>query len=113
MTTPDPLVAAKPYTCSNGLATGTRRPKALFGHAVERGRTGNCTSLDGPRRALHGHWTGGGMGARARRRGRMEPPGRRPAIGGSVSYTGDVEVGGPPDVRELPGLTITKLAVGP
>jgi glyoxylase-like metal-dependent hydrolase (beta-lactamase superfamily II) len=30
-----------------------------------------------------------------------------------VSYTGDVEVGGPPDVRELPGLTISKLAVGP
>jgi glyoxylase-like metal-dependent hydrolase (beta-lactamase superfamily II) len=30
-----------------------------------------------------------------------------------VSYTGDVEVGGAPDVRELPGLTITKLAVGP
>jgi glyoxylase-like metal-dependent hydrolase (beta-lactamase superfamily II) len=27
-------------------------------------------------------------------------------------YTGDVEVGGPPDVRELPGLNITKLAVG-
>jgi glyoxylase-like metal-dependent hydrolase (beta-lactamase superfamily II) len=27
------------------------------------------------------------------------------------TYTGDVEVGGPPDVRELPGLTITKLAV--
>ena len=26
-------------------------------------------------------------------------------------YTGDVEVGGPADVRELPGLTITKLAV--
>jgi glyoxylase-like metal-dependent hydrolase (beta-lactamase superfamily II) len=30
---------------------------------------------------------------------------------GDHSYTGDVEVGGPPDVRELPGLTITKLAV--
>lgn len=30
-----------------------------------------------------------------------------------MSYTGDVEVGGPPDVRELPGLKITKLAVGP
>jgi glyoxylase-like metal-dependent hydrolase (beta-lactamase superfamily II) len=30
----------------------------------------------------------------------------------SVSpYTGDVEVGGPPDVRELPGLTISKVAV--
>ena len=28
-------------------------------------------------------------------------------------YTGDVTVGGPPDVRELPGLRITKLAVGP
>jgi glyoxylase-like metal-dependent hydrolase (beta-lactamase superfamily II) len=28
-----------------------------------------------------------------------------------MSYTGDVQVGGPPDVRELPGLTITKLAV--
>lgn len=30
-----------------------------------------------------------------------------------MTYTGDVEVGGAPDVRELPGLTITKLAVGP
>jgi glyoxylase-like metal-dependent hydrolase (beta-lactamase superfamily II) len=28
-----------------------------------------------------------------------------------MSYTGDVQVGGPADVRELPGLTITKLAV--
>jgi glyoxylase-like metal-dependent hydrolase (beta-lactamase superfamily II) len=27
------------------------------------------------------------------------------------SYTGDVQVGGPADVRELPGLTISKLAV--
>jgi glyoxylase-like metal-dependent hydrolase (beta-lactamase superfamily II) len=27
------------------------------------------------------------------------------------SYTGDVQVGGPADTRELPGLTITKLAV--
>ncbi|GAA2590792.1 MBL fold metallo-hydrolase [Actinomadura fulvescens] len=30
-----------------------------------------------------------------------------------MSYTGYVEVGGKPDVRELPGLTITKVAVGP
>ncbi len=30
-----------------------------------------------------------------------------------VSYTGDVSVGGPPDTRDLPGLTVTKLAVGP
>jgi glyoxylase-like metal-dependent hydrolase (beta-lactamase superfamily II) len=30
---------------------------------------------------------------------------------GGPAYTGDVEVGGPADVRELPGLTITKLAV--
>jgi glyoxylase-like metal-dependent hydrolase (beta-lactamase superfamily II) len=30
---------------------------------------------------------------------------------GDPRYTGDVEVGGPADVRELPGLTITKLAV--
>ncbi|MGH3424919.1 MAG: MBL fold metallo-hydrolase, partial [Nocardioidaceae bacterium] len=30
-----------------------------------------------------------------------------------MAYTGDVTVGGPPDVRELPGLTITKAAVGP
>ncbi|SDY02111.1 Glyoxylase, beta-lactamase superfamily II [Modestobacter sp. DSM 44400] len=29
----------------------------------------------------------------------------------SSTYTGDVEVGGPADTRELPGLTITKLAV--
>ncbi|HZB18451.1 MAG TPA: MBL fold metallo-hydrolase [Blastococcus sp.] len=30
---------------------------------------------------------------------------------GDRRYTGDVEVGGPADVRELPGLTISKLAV--
>ncbi|MEU7897885.1 MBL fold metallo-hydrolase [Nonomuraea sp. NPDC049152] len=30
-----------------------------------------------------------------------------------MTYTGDVQVGGPADVRELPKLTITKLAVGP
>ncbi|WP_084958185.1 MBL fold metallo-hydrolase [Thermoactinospora rubra] len=30
-----------------------------------------------------------------------------------MTYTGDVRVGGPADVRELPGLTIAKLAVGP
>jgi glyoxylase-like metal-dependent hydrolase (beta-lactamase superfamily II) len=30
-----------------------------------------------------------------------------------LSYNGDVKVGGKPDVRELPGLTVTKVAVGP
>ena len=30
-----------------------------------------------------------------------------------MSYTGNVTVGGAPDTRELPGLTITKVAVGP
>ena len=30
-----------------------------------------------------------------------------------MAYTGDVTVGGPPDTRELPGLIVTKLAVGP
>jgi len=30
-----------------------------------------------------------------------------------VTYTGNVTVGGAPDTRELPGLTITKVAVGP
>ena len=30
-----------------------------------------------------------------------------------MTYTGDVTVGGPADLRELPGLTIAKLAVGP
>jgi len=30
-----------------------------------------------------------------------------------VTYTGDVSPGGPPDVRELPDLTITKVSVGP
>lgn len=30
-----------------------------------------------------------------------------------MDYTGNVQVGGPPDTRQLPGLTITKLAVGP
>jgi glyoxylase-like metal-dependent hydrolase (beta-lactamase superfamily II) len=31
----------------------------------------------------------------------------------NVTYTGNVEAGGAPDLRELPGLTIIKLAVGP
>jgi glyoxylase-like metal-dependent hydrolase (beta-lactamase superfamily II) len=31
----------------------------------------------------------------------------------TVSYTGDVEQGGPPAVRELTGLTLTKVSVGP
>jgi glyoxylase-like metal-dependent hydrolase (beta-lactamase superfamily II) len=30
-----------------------------------------------------------------------------------MPYTGDVSPGGPPDVRELPALTITKVSVGP
>ncbi|HEV2375092.1 MAG TPA: MBL fold metallo-hydrolase [Streptosporangiaceae bacterium] len=30
-----------------------------------------------------------------------------------MTYTGDVSVGGPPDTRNLGGLTITKLTVGP
>lgn len=30
-----------------------------------------------------------------------------------TAYTGDVAVGGPADVRELPGLRVTKIAVGP
>src|SRR5260370_2424564 len=30
-----------------------------------------------------------------------------------MTYTGDISVGGPADTRELPGLTITKVAVGP
>ncbi len=30
-----------------------------------------------------------------------------------MAYTGEVEVGGPTDVRELPGLTITKIATNP
>jgi glyoxylase-like metal-dependent hydrolase (beta-lactamase superfamily II) len=30
-----------------------------------------------------------------------------------TTYTGDVNVGGPADSRDLPGLTVTKIAVGP
>ena len=30
-----------------------------------------------------------------------------------MTYTGDVRVGGPPDTREIDGVTVTKLAVGP
>ncbi len=30
-----------------------------------------------------------------------------------MAYTGDVTAGGPPDTRDLPGLTVTKLSVGP
>ena len=30
-----------------------------------------------------------------------------------MTYSGDVQVGGPPDTREIDGLTVTKIAVGP
>ncbi len=30
-----------------------------------------------------------------------------------MTYSGEVQVGGPPDTREIDGLTMTKLAVGP
>ncbi|HEY2277709.1 MAG TPA: MBL fold metallo-hydrolase, partial [Streptosporangiaceae bacterium] len=30
-----------------------------------------------------------------------------------MTYTGNVKVGGPSDTREIDGLTVTKLAVGP
>jgi len=30
-----------------------------------------------------------------------------------VTYSGDVRVGGPPDTREIDGLTVTKISVGP
>jgi len=30
-----------------------------------------------------------------------------------MTYSGDVRVGGPPDTREVDGLTVTKIAVGP
>ncbi|HEY7265481.1 MAG TPA: MBL fold metallo-hydrolase [Trebonia sp.] len=30
-----------------------------------------------------------------------------------MTYTGDVSVGGPPDTREINGVTVTKIAVGP
>ena len=30
-----------------------------------------------------------------------------------MTYSGDVRVGGPADVRELPGLVLSKIAVGP
>jgi glyoxylase-like metal-dependent hydrolase (beta-lactamase superfamily II) len=30
-----------------------------------------------------------------------------------VTYTGKVTVGGPPDLRDLPGLSVAKLTVGP
>jgi glyoxylase-like metal-dependent hydrolase (beta-lactamase superfamily II) len=48
----------------------------------------------------------------------MTHGGRPPRAAGNpgrsvVSYTGNVSVGGPPDRRELPGLSVTKLAVGP
>ena len=46
----------------------------------------------------------------ARPEGRAAPCPRRL---GKVSYTGNVAVGGPPDTRELDGLTVTKVAVGP
>ena len=39
--------------------------------------------------------------------------GTRGPYDGHVTYTGNVKVGGPPDTREIDGLTITKLAVGP
>ena len=44
---------------------------------------------------------------------RHQAAGARGPYDGHVTYTGNVKVGGPPDTREIDGLTITKLAVGP
>ena len=41
------------------------------------------------------------------------PASARAGKGGVVTYTGKVTVGGPPDLRDLPGLSVAKLAVGP
>ncbi|MBV9379427.1 MAG: MBL fold metallo-hydrolase, partial [Streptosporangiaceae bacterium] len=30
-----------------------------------------------------------------------------------MAYTGNVRVGGPPDTRQINGVTVTKIAVGP
>src|SRR3984957_16469843 len=55
--------------------------------------------------------------APANRAGRREPEGGGAQARGRdnepMTYTGDVIVGGEADTRELPGLTITKAAVGP
>src|SRR5699024_853180 len=40
-------------------------------------------------------------------------PPRTPRYIRRVTYTGDVQVGGPPDTREINGVTVTKIAVGP
>ena len=44
---------------------------------------------------------------------RHQAGGARGPYDGHVTYTGNVKVGGPPDTREIDGLTITKLSVGP
>lgn len=41
-----------------------------------------------------------------------QPDGHNGRMAGDDTYTGQTEVGGPADVRRLPALTITKLAVG-
>jgi hypothetical protein len=41
------------------------------------------------------------------------PPLIHPEQGVTVAYTGTVTVGGPADVREVPGLRITKVATPP
>ena len=41
------------------------------------------------------------------------PASARAGKGGVVTYTGKVTVGGPPDLRDLPRLSVAKLAVGP
>src|SRR5260370_29843358 len=59
----------------------------------------------------------GGSNARLTLLSGTRPGPRRPGTDhrreDQVSYTGDVVVGGPPDVRERPGVTVTKVAVGP
>src|SRR5881275_2476529 len=73
------------------------------------------------RPAAPGNRAGGGLCLPGPARGHRMTRGGRPAAAtgrrhpreGVVSYTGNVSVGGPPDSRELPGLSVTKLAVGP
>src|SRR6185312_7204904 len=64
---------------------------------------------------LSGGWSGGGGAPVSNDIGTSLGGAPRYAVrqDQSMTYTGDVTVGGPADTRELGGLTISKLAVGP
>src|SRR5664280_2021240 len=106
--------------CSRAPRT-TRRPSAWWLALLRSATAGRTPGTVGGGSGGRGSAPAGKVRRRRQDTGRCDSSFPSAASGvamsaasdGTAEYTGQVEVGGTPDVRELPGLRVTKVAVGP